>query len=73
MKYQKSKNSLNNYIKYSNMAIQMAVIIVIGVFGGIKLDKLLKLNFPLFTVIFSLLSVFFAIYLSVKDLFKKNK
>jgi hypothetical protein len=55
------------------MAIQMAVIIVIGVFGGIKLDKLLKLNFPLFTVIFSLLSVFFAIYLSVKDLFKKNK
>ncbi len=72
MKYQKSKNSLNNYIKYSNIAIQMAVIIFIGVFGGIKLDKLLKLNFPLFTVVFSLLSVFFAIYLSIKDLFKKK-
>jgi membrane protein DedA with SNARE-associated domain len=54
------------------MAIQMAVIITLGVFGGKKLDELLSLKQPIFTLIFSLVAVFASIYLSIKDFLKKK-
>jgi F0F1-type ATP synthase assembly protein I len=60
-------------VKYSAIASQMIIIIVIGTFGGLKLDKYLKTNFPYFTVFLSLLSVIFAIYISIKDFIKPNK
>jgi len=65
------KNPLRNYAKYSNIAIQMLVIITAGVFGGYQLDELLKLRFPVFTLVLSLFSVFLAIYLAVRDFLKK--
>ena len=65
------KKQLNNYAKYSSIAFQMLAIILIGVFGGVKLDEWLELKFPVFTVILSLLSVSLAIYTVVKDLLKK--
>jgi F0F1-type ATP synthase assembly protein I len=49
----------------------MLVIICAGTFGGFLLDNYLNWGFPLFVVIFSLLSVVIAIYISVKDLIKK--
>ena len=65
------KNPLRNYARYSNIAIQMLVVIVAGVFGGYKLDELLKLKFPVFTLVLSLSSVILAIYLAVRDFLKK--
>jgi len=59
-------------MKYAAMGTQMLVIIGLGVFGGFKLDKKLELKTPIFTLIFSLLSVAVAIYLSVRDLYKKR-
>jgi hypothetical protein len=53
------------------MAIQMVTIIVIGTFGGVEIDKKLHLQFPAFTLILTLLSVFIAIYYFIKDLLKK--
>jgi hypothetical protein len=55
------------------MGIQMLVIILIGVFGGYELDKLVKGNLPYFTVSLSIISVFIAIYLAVKDLLRTKK
>lgn len=49
------------------MAFQMMAVIAFGVFGGIKLDQLVQLNFPLFTIVLSLISVIVAIYLMIKD------
>jgi len=66
------KKSLNNYARYSSMAIQMVVIIMVGVFGGYKLDVWLNTQ-PVLTVILSLASVFVAIYVVIKDLLKKNR
>lgn len=54
-------------MKYSNIALQMIVIILLGVFGGLKLDEIVHLGFPLFIVLFSTLSVFLAIYIAIKD------
>lgn len=71
MRVSDPKRSLNNYARYSSIAIQMVVIIILGVFGGYKLDMWLNTQ-PILTVILSLLSVFIAIYLVTKDLLKKR-
>jgi F0F1-type ATP synthase assembly protein I len=67
---EKTVKSLNSYAKYSNLAFQMIAILLIGVFGGIKIDHWLKLKFPLFTVLLSLLAVGLAIYYGIKDFLK---
>lgn len=72
-KPQLPKKQLNGYAKYSIMGFQMAAIILLGIFGGMKLDEVLGLKkFPVFTLLFSLLSVFAAIYFVIKDLLKKK-
>ena len=58
---------LNNYAKYSGIGVQMVIIILITVWGGIKLDKLFLLETPVFTIILSLLGVAAAIYTAIKD------
>ncbi len=77
MKVRHDKNEFNNnlklYSKYSSIAVQMLIIILIGVFGGIKIDQWIGWEFPVFTVILSILAVLFAIYIVIKDLLKKNK
>jgi F0F1-type ATP synthase assembly protein I len=66
----KKKNSLNSYARYSSIALQMLVIILLGIWGGVKLDGWVNFQFPLFTVLFSFLSVSLAIYVVIKDLIK---
>jgi F0F1-type ATP synthase assembly protein I len=51
----------------------MLIIILIGVFGGVELDKWLKLSVPVFTIVLSLLAVTLAIYTVTKDLLKSTK
>jgi hypothetical protein len=48
----------------------MLLIILAGVFGGVKLDEWLELGAPVFTVVLSLLSVVLAIYYVTKDLLR---
>lgn len=47
----------SQFAKFSSMAFQMAGTIILGVWGGMKLDDYFALDFPAFTLIFSLLSV----------------
>lgn len=42
MNRQKSRNPLSNYAKYSHLAYQMLAAFLLAVFGGYKLDILLK-------------------------------
>jgi F0F1-type ATP synthase assembly protein I len=66
----KKKKYLVSYARYSSIGFQMLAIILLGVFGGMKLDQWLELKTPVFTVIFSILFVILAIYYAVKDLLK---
>lgn len=66
-KEQKITKGLSNYAKYSSLAFQMIVIILLGVFGGIKLDDWLNFEFPVFTVVLSLLGTGAAVYYGIKD------
>jgi F0F1-type ATP synthase assembly protein I len=63
--------ALESYARYSSLAFQMFAIIGLGIFGGFKLDQWLKIGFPVFTVLLSIISVGAAIYTAVKDLLKK--
>jgi F0F1-type ATP synthase assembly protein I len=66
----KEKNNgqegLSAYSRYSTIAIQMAVIIIITSLGGVKLDKLAGTT-PWLTVILSLLGVAAAMWLVIKE------
>jgi hypothetical protein len=51
----------------------MGIIIFLGTFGGIKLDKFVHTTFPIFTILCSFLSVIIAMYVIIKDLISKGK
>ncbi|MCK5029086.1 MAG: hypothetical protein KAR57_05590 [Bacteroidales bacterium] len=52
----------------------MIAIIIIGVVGGMKLDKWITgIEFPVFTMALSISSVVFATYYAIKDFLKPPK
>lgn len=74
---QKKKNpkSLQNkgvkdFARYTGLAFQMLGIILVTFWGGHKLDQLTGWHTPVFTIVLSLLGVFAAIYVAVKDFIK---
>jgi F0F1-type ATP synthase assembly protein I len=70
----KSNHSqLNNAVRYSGLAFQMIAIILAGVFGGIKLDQLVKWEFPVFTLVLTLLAVILSMYFAIKDFIRIDK
>lgn len=66
-------NKINAYAKYSGLAVQMGVIICVGVFGGQYLDSFFELETPWLTIFLSLLSVFVSLYIVIKEVIKLNK
>ncbi|WP_353484406.1 AtpZ/AtpI family protein [Haliscomenobacter sp.] len=66
------KATPNMYLKYSGMAFQMGAIILIGAIAGQKLDQYFHTTQPWFTLVFSLLSIFAALYVSLKDFLTSN-
>ncbi len=68
----KKYRALNSYAIYSSMGIEMGVIIVLGVFGGIKADEALSTS-PIFTIILSLAGVAIALYVMIKTVLKPKK
>ncbi len=64
---------LRDYARYSGMAFQMGIIILVGTLVGKKLDEYFQLQRPYLTVVFALLSIFAALYLALKDLLFTKK
>ena len=65
------KNNLNNYAKFSGVAFEMLGIIVLGVWGGIRLDARLGTK-PLLSVVLALAAVAAAMYLIIVRTRKKD-
>jgi hypothetical protein len=61
---------VKDFARYSGLAFQMLGIILVTVWGGVKLDTLTGWKTPVFTIVLSLLGVFAAIYTAVKDFIK---
>jgi len=69
-KNKKPSALLKDYARYFNIAFQMIAIILICVFGGIKLDSIISWEFPFFTIFLTLAGVIIAIYFVIRDLLK---
>ena len=67
------KKQLNSYIKYTSLTTQMAVIIAAGTFFGDYLDKLNNPDSKIYTIIFSLSSIFLALYYVLKKIINHNE
>lgn len=65
---QQPKQSYNKFIRYSSLAFEMIIIIVVAALGGRKLDNYMNNQHPYFTIGFSLLAVFTSLYLLIKNL-----
>ena len=70
-KESKGRDGLDAYSRYSTIAIQMVVIIVITSLGGVKLDQWTGTE-PVFTVILSLLGVAAAMWLVIKEALRQK-
>jgi F0F1-type ATP synthase assembly protein I len=62
-----ARKRVQDYMKYSGMAMQMGIIILLGVFAGKKLDEYFHTS-PFLMVALALLSIFVALYSTLKDL-----
>lgn len=71
-KQKNRRSALSDYGRYSGLAFQMIAIILAGVYGGIKLDKLVRWEFPVFTFLLTILAVILSIYYAIKDLVRNK-
>lgn len=68
----KARSRMDAYLKYSGMAFQMGIIILIGALVGKKLDAYFQTERPYLTALMALLSILAALYVTLKDLFTGN-
>jgi F0F1-type ATP synthase assembly protein I len=58
----------SSFYRYSSLALQMILTILLFVAGGFYLDKWLKLPFPWFTLVLTLVGVFGSLYAAIRKL-----
>ncbi|CAN5913763.1 hypothetical protein BH24BAC1_BH24BAC1_03620 [soil metagenome] len=66
------QDQLKPYLKYSGMAVQMIVILVLAALGGRKLDAYLGLKHPVTTIVLMLVGVIVSMYLVVLSVLKNK-
>jgi len=64
------KKQLHKYARFSGIAFQMIVIIVLGAYAGMKLDEAYPNKKQLFTITLSLLAVAISMYYVIKQVTK---
>jgi len=69
-KQQNKNDNLKAWAKYSSMGFQMLAIMLVGVLGGMQLDKYIATSKPYFTIGLTIIAVILAIYTSIKDLIR---
>jgi membrane protein YdbS with pleckstrin-like domain len=73
MNQESKKKPLNKWLVLMNIPFQMGVIIFAGVYFGNWLDKKQQNENSLYTIIFSLLAVFIALYNVIQQVKNLNK
>lgn len=63
------KKPLNEYLKYSGLAMQMGITIGLATWAGVSLDAYFGFDkVPVFTLILVLLSIFASLYVLIRQL-----
>ena len=68
----KEPTLINKLAKFSGLAIQMGVVIGAGAFLGQYLDEKSTREFPLWTIVCSLLAVGLALYYALKQIISND-
>jgi hypothetical protein len=63
----------NAVLKYAGLATQWMVMLGLGVWGGMKIDKALGLSLPVFLVLLPLIALIVSLYSLIKSLSKPKK
>lgn len=63
---------MNSFTRYSGLGIQMVLIILLFYWAGSKLDERAGSEKPVYTAILSLVGVFAALYITLKDFIRKK-
>ena len=58
-------------MKYAGLATQWMVLMLLGVYGGMKLDAYLHLQLPVFVILFPLVALVVSLIGIIKDFTKK--
>jgi apolipoprotein N-acyltransferase len=66
--HNKTTNPLKQYARYSGIAFQMMAVMAFSAWLGLKADKYLELQFPLFTLIFIITALGLILYKMVRSL-----
>ena len=69
----RTPRQVNQYLKYSGMAIQFFVLVAVGAWLGQLLDKKLSTKQPYFTILLILLFTAGFFYKLVKDLSRQDE
>ncbi|MDG1760854.1 MAG: AtpZ/AtpI family protein [Flavobacteriaceae bacterium] len=67
------KKPPKKFLKFSGIAFQMLAIIGLGTFWGSHLDQKYATETPFYTLIFSLVSVFVALAITIRQVIHKPK
>ena len=68
-----SKDNLNDYARFSSIAIQMLIIIGLGTFIGIKLDEYYPNDYNAYTIILALVSVILSMVYVIRRIIAASK
>jgi ATP synthase protein I len=72
-KKQLPRKPTNTFLRFSNLTVQMGVIIGLSTWGGMKLDEHFKTKDPYYTIVLSLVGIGAALYVVLKDVMKQSK
>jgi membrane protein DedA with SNARE-associated domain len=67
------KKRVKSYVKFSGMAIQMGIVITAGALGGNWLDEKQENEFPIWTLVLTLLAIFGSLYQIIRAVIKLGK
>jgi membrane protein DedA with SNARE-associated domain len=59
---------VRDYVEFTGFAFQMAILLLIGYWGGKKLDAWLDLSFPVFTILLILIFLALSFYSLIRKL-----
>ena len=65
--------STNTTMRYTSLATQWMVMLLLAVWAGYKLDKKLNWSVPLFLILFPLISLALSLWRLIKELNKPGK
>lgn len=60
------QGAARQYLKYSGLAFQMIVVLLLALWSGQKLDEKLQMENPIFTVVLLLLGVFGSLFVVIR-------